>query len=570
MFRKAAPQRKNQRFVPLVLKTTFQEGNKMSKQTKLAFWGGMMLLAALAAILATPAQALAAQTNASPAISAWLGEYYGNRDLVGSPAMVRDDAAIDFNWGLGAPAAGLPADNFSARWTRTLYFSGGTYRFFARSDDGVRVWLNGQIIMDQWHPAPGTTYATDRTLSAGNYLIRVEYFEEGGGAQIRFWWEAPSAPSYPDWRGEYYANASLDGSPAFVRNDVKIDFAWGAGAPDSSMPADNFSIRWTRRAAFQAGTYRFHALVDGGAYLWVGNKLIIDVWHDGSAREFTADYVLNSADYDLKLEYVEGRGDARIKVWWEKVDPSFPDWKGEYWTNANLSGSPVLVQNEGRIDFDWGLGSVAAGLPVDNWSARWTRALFFEAGTYRFHIVVDDGARLWVDNQLIIDGWRDGTARELIAEYALGRGNHNLRVEFYERTGSAQMHLRWEKLVPNLTDWKGQYWSNADLKGNPTVVRNDEKIDFDWGIGAPAAGMPADNFSARWERSIHFEAGTYTFYARADNGVRFYLDGVLVVDQWRTNSERVHTFSRYLSGTHQLVVEFHEGGGPAMIQFWWE
>ena len=72
----------------------------------------------------------------------------------------------------------------------------------------------------------------------------------------------------------------------------------------------------------------------------------------------------------------------------------------------------------------------------------------FDAATYRFHVLVDGGARLWVDGQLILDTWLDGRAREVAGDHTMAGGLHDLRVEFYAHTGEAQIHLWWEKVAP--------------------------------------------------------------------------------------------------------------------------
>jgi hypothetical protein len=141
------------------------------------------------------------------------------------------------------------------------------------------------------------------------------------------------------------------------------------------------------------------------------------------------------------------------------------DWRGEYYNNTGLSGAPIVVRNEVGINFNWGTGSPASNVPADNFSARWSRSQYFDGGTYRFHIQVDDGARLWVDNNLVIDAWSDGAAREVTGQYSLGSGQHNLRVEYYERSGSASISLWGEKLGSqdnnnddeDYPDWKGEY-----------------------------------------------------------------------------------------------------------------
>lgn len=499
----------------------------------------------------------------------WRGEYYNNPNLAGSPLLVRDDTAINFNWGHGAPAANLPTDEFSVRWTRQVSFPAGTYRFSVRSDDGVRVWLDTALIIDQWRDAAGVTYTADQTLAAGTYTLRVEYYERGGGAQIQFWWERPG--DFPQWRGEYFSNADLVGEATLVRNDPAVDFNWGRSAPAAGLPADNFSVRWTRTLAFaEGGLYRFRAVVDDGVRVYVDGYSVIDEWRDGGRREVTADRKLSAGNHSVRVEYYERVGDALIQVWWEHL-ATYPDWRGEYWANPNLEGNPILTRNDATIDFNWGRGAPAANVPGDNFSARWSRSADFEAATYRFHVIVDDGVRLWVDGQLLIDEWRDSGTREVTADRALTQGPHSLRVDYYERTGDALIRVWWERVTtPTYPDWKGRYWSNRELSGSPALVRNDLAIDFDWKRGAPASGLPADEFSARWSRDVTFEAGVYRFYAQADDGIRFYVDDNLVLNEWHDATGATYTVDLTLSGQHRLKVEYYEYTGKAWVKFWWE
>ena len=70
--------------------------------------------------------------------------------LTGSPVLVRQDRDIDFQWGTGSPGPAVPADRFSARWRGYWPFETGRYTFVAYSDDGVRIWVDGQRIVDNW------------------------------------------------------------------------------------------------------------------------------------------------------------------------------------------------------------------------------------------------------------------------------------------------------------------------------------------------------------------------------------------------------------------------------------
>lgn len=113
---------------------------------------------------------------------AWNGEYFNNRDLAGSPTFVRQDPAIAFDWGTAGPGNGIGGSNFSIRWNRVDNFNGGTYRFWATVDDGVRIWVDGQLILDFWRIGPATTVQCDHYLSPGQHTIRVEYFQAEGVA----------------------------------------------------------------------------------------------------------------------------------------------------------------------------------------------------------------------------------------------------------------------------------------------------------------------------------------------------------------------------------------------------
>jgi PKD repeat protein len=247
-------------------------------------------------------------------------------------------------------------------------------------------------------------------------------------------------------------------------------------------------------------------------------------------------------------------------------------WRGEYYDNPVLSGDPVLVRDDAAIDFVWRSNSPDTALPPDNFSARWSRDLGFERGLYRFHVAVDDGARLWLDNQLIIDTWREAGAREISAEYALDEGPHNLRLEYFDREGEAEIGMWWDKITtPSYPDWQGEYWSNRSLAGSPIYVRNDPEIDFNWGGGAPVAGFPASDYSVRWSRWVTFVPGTYRFYARADDGIRVYVDDTLILNEWHSSEgNQLYNVDLSLSDSHRLVVEYYEQAGSALAQFWWE
>jgi len=133
-----------------------------------------------------------AQTVTYPGLTA---QYYNGMDfqtLVGT----RIDRAINFNWGDGSPLAGVNADGFSVRWTgKIVPRYSERYTFFMNTDNGRRLWINNQLVIDRWTDDWGVEYNGAIQLQAGQaYDIRVEYFENWGGASARLEWSSSSQP----------------------------------------------------------------------------------------------------------------------------------------------------------------------------------------------------------------------------------------------------------------------------------------------------------------------------------------------------------------------------------------
>ena len=226
---------------------------------------------------------------------------------------------------------------------------------------------------------------------------------------------------------------------------------------------------------------------------------------------------------------------------------------GVYFTNPNLQGQPVLIRNDREINFEWGMGGPEPNFPTDNFSVQWTRRLNFDGGNYRFYVRVDDGARLFIDNQPVIDQWHDSGPVNYVIDTYLTPGEHAIRMDYYERIGWSIAQLRWDRLQASYPDWKGEYFNNSDLGGNPVVVRNDPWIDFNWGSGSPDPNLPSDNFSVRWTRNWQFDANDYRFYVKVDDGARLWIDDQLVIDQWHDSGPATYTADRRLpAGEHRL------------------
>ncbi|MDX1688727.1 MAG: PA14 domain-containing protein [Candidatus Promineifilaceae bacterium] len=128
-----------------------------------------------------------AQQDSSAVI--WQASYWTNIDLRGEPIVQGVETDLNYNWGTEAPNDAIAPDGFSARWTAEVTLPEGVYRFVSRSDDGIRVWVNGTRIIDHWTVHSEAVDTATIPLDAGTHSIRVEYFENTGLALVSLDWE---------------------------------------------------------------------------------------------------------------------------------------------------------------------------------------------------------------------------------------------------------------------------------------------------------------------------------------------------------------------------------------------
>ena len=247
----------------------------------------------------------------------WYAEFWTNQELRGTPIMTRWDRTIDFRWWGGAPDARVGDDNFSVRWTRNIPFTAGNYRFTATMDDGMRVWINDQILIDNWTRSQEHTVSVDRFIPAGTHRFRVEHFEDGGQATAIFNWDLigpeDAGPQFPNWRGVYFNTPNLTGAPVLVRDDRYLNQNWGEASPGPGVNSDLWSARWTRQVAVQPGRYRVVATSDDGSRVWVNNQLVIDNWIDQTTTR-SAEIMANGNVATVVVEYYDNFGPAFLQV----------------------------------------------------------------------------------------------------------------------------------------------------------------------------------------------------------------------------------------------------------------
>jgi glucose/arabinose dehydrogenase len=515
-------------------------------------------------------------------------KYYDNTTFSGAPVLTREDPNINFVWGEGSPEPAVPTDGFSARWTKTQWFGPGRYKFTAVADDGLRLYIDGKRVIDQWQgPANAElTYTTE--LGAGNHTIKMDYIERGGGALASLGWDSVLDQPTDTFRAEYWnappgVNAIPGTSPELVREEEAIDHNWGDGSPAASLSPNRFVARWTRNMSLAPGDYEFTVTADDGVRLCVDGGLVIDKWIDQAPTTYRSTQPLDGGPHEVVMEYYENGGGALAQFGYTKVGdpPADTGYRAQYWNTPNATGTPSipagpadLERNDETLDFDWGDGSPGTEITADRFVARWTKTVMLSAGVYRFSGGRDDGMRAYLDNVPLVDAWTFGNADYSVDKVVQG-GQHELRVEYFEAGGGARAGFSYDRIdevVSSEGGYAAEYFANRDLQGAPVLTRTDDAVDFEWGGGAPGDGVPSDNFSTRWTKSVTVtDESPYKFTVTSDDGVRLYLDGQKVLDKWIPQGRTTYTVTRDLTqGAHQIQLEYFEAGGDAVAKFNYE
>lgn len=288
------------------------------------------------------------------------GEYYNSTTPSGSVVGSRTDDPVNFNWGNGSPGvSGVGSNNFSVNWSGFVRAEEtGTYYFQTESDDGVRLWVDGSLVINNWTDhAPTTNTSAGITLTAGQaYPVVLQYYENGGGAVIRLRWQTPSSGGFsaiaggsspilsegiyscptvltpevmcssggivaPGLEGSYYNSVDLSGGVTAIRADSTVNFDWGTGTPGvTGISDDDFSVEWNGYVRpTETGGYTFQTVSDDGIRLWVGGELLIDNWSDHAATTDTSAPVQLEANeaYSVRMQFYENGGYAEVRLRWQ-------------------------------------------------------------------------------------------------------------------------------------------------------------------------------------------------------------------------------------------------------------
>jgi len=272
-------------------------------------------------------------------------------------------------------------------------------------------------------------------------------------------------------RGDFYTGLDFENYTG-TYFDAVVDFDEQAtakmGAARTGRPAD-FSARWTGEVhSVTDGAHVFVVRADDGVRLWIGDTLLIDDWAGGSRVREGTFTMIKDQRYPIKLEYFQTGNSGNCALRWrvpgaaERVISSgnlrnttlragMPGLRAEFFSDATLTTVSGIFHDT-RISFSEQEAPVFARARTGsdiNYSARWTGELLADfSEDYTFEITVDDGARVWLDDILIVAP-PSGASRISRGTTPLKEGQwYRLRVEFSQTFGPSSMVLRW--VAPSL------------------------------------------------------------------------------------------------------------------------
>jgi beta-N-acetylglucosaminidase/Zn-finger nucleic acid-binding protein/SH3-like domain-containing protein/ribosomal protein L31E len=510
----------------------------------------------------------------------WLAYYYPNDSLRGLPAAAKvieptgELKKLVEDSGMGSPASGIPADHYSAKYTTAKRIQAGEYIVTTKADDGVRIYIDGQLVLDRWNSGAynGESIKVnigDRNVANPNekniHWVDIQYREDTWTSGIEFFMEPYSGAITSDsWLGEFYPNKALQGTPVIMSGINELKFNWGNGSPHYTIPNDNFSARFTKKVNItDPGFYTFDVAADDGVKVWLDDKLIMDIWKDGINK---ASHVVNLAqgEHTIRVEYYEYTSGATLSLQYSKIPHK-------------------IFKDVDSVHYNWGAGS-PTGLPNEYYTAEFQQIKSLAAGDYFIQALADDGVRVKINNgNPLIDRFGAFSNSEDRALWlGVTQGSYTISTEYLELLNDASLFSD----VVKFDSWLAYYYPNDSLRGLPTAAKVIEptgelkKLVEDSGMGSPALGIPADHYSAKYTTAKRIQAGEYIVRTKADDGVRIYIDGQLVLDRWNSGayngeSIKVNIGDRNVANPnekniHWVDIQYREDTWTSGIEFFME
>jgi len=311
---------------------------KVSPATKVVYALGATLTGEAVA----PVSASALTTDGQ---AGFKGEYFNNKELQGQPVLVRTDEQVNFDWSRGRPAPQVGDDSFSVRWTgKFTPTESGKYKLGATFDDGVRMYLDGKLLVDDWKNDSVRTIMKEVNLEAGRaYDVRIEYYDNIRDAIVKFVWSLPRFAERMIDEAVGAARLSdavvvvLGIAPALEGEEMKVDVAGfrGGDRTDLSLPKAQEDLL---KAVSATGKPLVVVLLGGSALAvnWADENVpaIIDAWYPGQeGGTALADVLFGDYNPGGRLPVTFYKSVAQL--------PPFEDYRMEGRTYRYFKGEPL-------------------------------------------------------------------------------------------------------------------------------------------------------------------------------------------------------------------------------------
>ncbi|MDO0913167.1 PA14 domain-containing protein [Streptomyces sp. DT2A-34] len=322
--------------------------------------------------VATPASA--AVTCASPVFKR---QFFANTTFSGTPKKTDCDSAIDQSWS-GAPATGLPKDNFGVRWTLTRDFgSGGPFSFAASGLDGIRVYLDGVRKIDMWKNVSTTVSKTvNVTIPSGKHTLRVDYVNWTGSAKVKFGYTPRTS-------------ATVDTVKPLTPTGTSLSYDAATGKA---------KLTWAKNKEMDLAGYRVFRRLKGAAFPGtpLATTTTSTTTYTDATLPVTGDiYYYEVRAYDRAGNVSTGTADQAVTT----VDRTAPDKVTGLSALGTTAGNSLTWQASSSKDVDhyevWGapVGEADPDGPQPVWGTSWTDTTADPGKAYTYTVQAVDAAR---------------------------------------------------------------------------------------------------------------------------------------------------------------------------------
>jgi chitodextrinase len=369
---------------------------------------------------------------AADPVSGIAAVYYDNISRTGTK-VAQIEETIDVDFGAGEPAAGIAPTNYAVRWQgRIKARAGGKYTFALTHDDQAILYINGKRILGGGNNTNAGREDTATIALRKNqlYSIRVDYLHFNGDAKVQLAWDGPG-----------FEKEVIPAEAFFLANGQR--------------PADTRAPLPPRQ--LQALTKTHESVTLG----WVGatdNVRVVgyDVFRDGTklttlgggATRYVDDGLELGTEYEYQVVAFDAAGNrslpATLVVTTNETAPPTNGLTGEYFNDTFLSGTPV-VRIDKVMNLNFGTGSPIAGIDPTTYSVRWTgQVLAPKTERFTFHVTSDDGVRLKVNGQTLIERFSGTGPQSNFGFIDLVRGQkYDIQIEYLNQVGAGFMRLMW-------------------------------------------------------------------------------------------------------------------------------